>query len=146
METVSTWKPGFFMFLIFSRSTLVRMGFSIWSTRQFGRTLPQQVAAGTHIDRGVGDDFLTDGVNGRVGNLGKELLEVVEQRLVILAQHGQRDVDAHGAGGLCSGLSHGENGRLDILIGVAEGFIQPVALFLRCDWPRRLLGMVSSFR
>ena len=48
------------------------------------RQLFQQVAVGAHKDRGVRHDLLPDRVNGRVGHLGKKLLEIVEQRLVRL--------------------------------------------------------------
>ena len=44
------------------------------------RPLLQQIAAGAGVDGGIGDDLLPDGVHGRVGHLGEELLEVVEQR------------------------------------------------------------------
>lgn len=47
------------------------------------RSFLQQIAAGAHIHRGVGDDLLADGVHGRVGHLGEELLEVAEQGLVL---------------------------------------------------------------
>ena len=45
------------------------------------RSLFQQVAGGSQIDRRVRDDLLADGVDGRVCHLRKELLEVAEQRL-----------------------------------------------------------------
>ncbi len=45
----------------------------------------QQVAMGTHVDAGGGDDLLPDGVDGRVGHLCEPLLEVVEQRRVLAA-------------------------------------------------------------
>ena len=90
------------------------------------RSFLQQIAAGAHIHRGVGDDLLADGVHGRVGHLGEELLEVAEQGLVLFRQHRQRCVHAHGGGGLRPTPGHGEDSVLHLLIGVAEGLVQPV--------------------
>ena len=90
------------------------------------RSFLQQIAAGAHIHRGVGDDLLADGVHGRVGHLGEELLEVAEQGLVLFRQHRQRCVHAHGGGGLRPIPGHGEDSVLHLLIGVAEGLVQPV--------------------
>ena len=90
------------------------------------RALLQQVAVVAHVDGGVGDDLLPDGVDGRVGYLSKELLEVAEQGLVPVVQHRQGDIGAHGSGGLQTGACHGEDGVAYVLIGVAEGLLQPV--------------------
>ena len=90
------------------------------------RLLLQQVAAGADVDRGIGDDLLADGVHGRVRHLGEELLEVVEQGLVALTEHRQGGVHTHGGGGLGAVPGHGQDGVLDLLIGVAEGLVQPV--------------------
>ena len=95
------------------------------------RPLLQQVAGGAHVDRGVGNDLLPDGVHGRVGHLGEELLEVAEQGLVLLREHRQRRVRPHGGGGLRPVPGHGENGVLHLLIGIAEGLVQPVTQLLR---------------
>ena len=84
------------------------------------RLLIQQVAVIAHVYGGVGDDLLPDGVDGRVGHLGKQLAEVVEQGLVVAGQHRQGNVRPHGGGGLCPGAGHGQNGVLHILIGVAK--------------------------
>ena len=94
------------------------------------RPLLQQIAAGTHVDGGIGDDLLPDGVHGGIGHLGKELLEVVEQGLMVLAEHRQRRVHAHGGGGLRPVPGHGEDGVLYFFIGVAEGLVQPVPQLL----------------
>ena len=87
------------------------------------RPLLQQVAVVPQIDGGVGDDLLPDGVDGRVGDLGEELLEVVEEGLALVVQHRQGDVDAHGGGGLGGVPGHGEDGGLHVFIGVAEGLL-----------------------
>ena len=99
--------------------------------RTVGRFLFQQVAAGAHINGGVGDNFFPDGVDGGIRHLGEKLLEVVEQGLAALAEYCQRRVHPHGGGGLHPIPGHGENGILHLLIGVAEGLIQPVPQLLR---------------
>ena len=48
------------------------------------RSLLQNIALLTDIDRGGGYDLLTDGINRRIGYLGEELFEVVKQRLMLL--------------------------------------------------------------
>ena len=102
------------------------MGLWICEHRAVLRLLLQQIAAGAHVHRGVGDDLLPDGVHGGIGHLGEQLLEVAEQGLVLFRQHRQRRVHAHGGGGLRPVPGHGEDGVLHLLIGVAEGLVQPV--------------------
>ena len=84
----------------------------------------QQVAVGTHIDAGGGDHLLTDGIDGRVGDLCEPLLEVVEQRGVLVAQDSQRGVGAHGSGRLGTGPGHGQDQLLDFLVFVAKDLLQ----------------------
>ena len=92
------------------------------------RAVLEQVAVGAHIDRGIGDALLADGVDGRVGNLGEHLLEVAEQGLMLLGEHGQRDIHAHGGGGLLAVPGHGEDDAGQILIGIGKGPLEPLAL------------------
>jgi len=49
------------------------------------------------------DNLLSEGVNGRVGNLGEQLLEVVKHQRVVLGQAGKRCVIAHRAQSLLPG-------------------------------------------
>ena len=79
---------------------------------------------------GIGDHLFPDGVNGRIGNLSELLLEVVEKQRMTVAEHRQRDIRAHGGGGLPAGAGHGQDGGFHILIGVAERLVQPVPLLL----------------
>ena len=97
------------------------------------RLLLEQVAVGADVHRGIGDDLLPQCIDGRIGHLGKELLEIVEQRLVLFRQHRQRNVRAHGGDLLRTGAGHGQNGIVDILVGVAEGLIQLLPLLLGID-------------
>jgi hypothetical protein len=69
------------------------------------------------------DQLLADRVDRRVGHLGKELAEVVVDRLVLGRQHGQRAVVAHRAGGFLAALGHRLEDELDVFLGVAEGLL-----------------------
>ena len=101
--------------------------------RTVGALLLKEIAVRADVYRGIGHYFLPEGVNGRVGNLGKELLEIVEQQLMLFGKHRQRRVVAHGEGRLHAVFRHGKDLVLDVLIGVAEDFIQPVAHLLGVD-------------
>ena len=94
------------------------------------RPLLKQIPARAHVDRGVGDDLLPDGVHGRVRHLSEKLLEIVEQGLMLFTEHRQRRIHAHGGGGLGPVPGHGEQGVLDLLVGIAEGLVQPVPQLL----------------
>ena len=59
-----------------------------------GRGL-KQIALGANGRFGRGNNLLADTVNRRVGDLGKELLEVARERLRLVRQDGQGRVGAH---------------------------------------------------
>ncbi len=61
------------------------------------------------------------GVDGRVGHLGEQLLEVVEQQLGLIGEHGQRRVGAHRAHRLLAVGRHGADDHLQVFPRVAEG-------------------------
>ncbi len=61
----------------------------------------EQVAVGPDIDSGVRDDLLPQGIDGRIGYLGKLLLEKAVEEGVIVRQGGQGHIMAHGHGRLC---------------------------------------------
>ena len=115
------------MALSFNRSPPVRMGFLISRTRQFSGGVLQKIPVRADVDGGVGDDLLPQGVDGRVGHLGKELLEIAEQGLLPLGEDGQGNVRAHGHGRLVAAAGHGEDGLDDILIGIAEDLVELIA-------------------
>ena len=83
----------------------------------------QQVplAAGAGEDRG--DQLLADRVERGVGDLGEELLEVVEQRLGPVGEHGQRRIGAHRPDRLLAGGTHRADDELEVLQRVAEGHL-----------------------
>ncbi len=65
--------------------------------------------------------LFADGIDGRVGDLGEELLEIVEQGLGAVGEAGERRIGAHGADGLLAIFRHGGEDHFQILVGVAEG-------------------------
>ena len=67
----------------------------------------QQVALRADGARQRRHQLLADGVEGRVGDLGEQLLEVVVQQPGPLGQHGDRRVGPHRADRLVAGLGHG---------------------------------------
>ena len=85
-----------------------------------GRLGGEQVALRADGARQRRDQLLADGIEGRVGHLGEQLLEVVVQQPGPLGQDGQRGVGPHGADRLVARLRHGRQEDLEILGGVAE--------------------------
>ena len=83
----------------------------------------QKITVRANIDGRVGHDLFPQGVDGRIGHLSKQLLEIVEQELVSLGEHGQGRVMSHGKSRLHSVFRHGENLVLHILIGVPKDFV-----------------------
>ena len=75
------------------------------------------------IDGGGGHHMLTDGVNRGIGHLGKQLLEIMEQRMVGFAQKRQRGIHTHGGYGFSAVFCHGQDAGLHLVIGVTEGLL-----------------------
>ncbi len=84
------------------------------------RARPQQVVLRPDRRRHRRDDLLADGVERRVGDLGEELGEVVEQQARPVRQHGDRRVGAHRADRLDAAQRHRGDDDLELLVGVAE--------------------------
>ncbi len=73
-------------------------------------------------DNGVaGDQGLPDGVERWVGDLGEELVEVVEQHPRPVGQHRDRGVGAHRADGFLAVADHRLDQDVELLGGVAIG-------------------------
>ena len=101
--------------------------------RAVGALLLKKIAVRADVYGGIRHYFLPEGVNGRVSNLGKELLEIVEQQLMLFGKHCQWSVVAHGQGRFHSVFRHGQDLVLYVLIGIAENLVQPVAHLLRVN-------------
>ena len=65
-------------------------------------------------------EVLADGVDGRVGDLGELLTEIVEEHLWLVGEHGERRVVAHGCRGFLSVDAHRHDGVVDVFATVAE--------------------------
>ena len=84
------------------------------------RGILQQVPVGAQVHRGVGDNLLPQGVDGRVGHLGKALLKIVKQRRLPPGQGRYGHIRPHGEDGLLPLLRHGQDRAHHILIGVTK--------------------------
>ena len=94
------------------------------------RGLFQNITLSTDVYGGRGHDLLTDGIDGRVGHLSEQLLEIMEQRMIRLAQNGKRRIHAHGCDGFAAILCHRQDALLHFIIGVAKSLLHPLALFV----------------
>ena len=83
----------------------------------------EDVALAPHEGDEAHHQLLADGVDRRVGDLGEELVEVVEQAPRLLGEHGQGGVVAHGADGLLAVLDHRRHEDPQVLEGVAEDLL-----------------------
>ncbi len=90
----------------------------------------QKVAVRTDVDSGIGHDALPKGIDWRIRHLGKELLEVPEQRWMKPGQDRQRHICSHGGGGFRPGTGHGKDLVLHVFLRVAEHLVQLVTLLL----------------
>ena len=64
--------------------------------------------------------MLAKGIDGRVRDLGEQLIEVVKERTRLLGQAGQRRVDAHRGERRLTLLGHGTHDLVDVIPVVAE--------------------------
>ncbi len=83
----------------------------------------QQVRLGTDEAVERHHDRFTDRVDRRVGHLREHLAEVVVQRLVLVAEHGQRAVVAHGANAFFAIFGHGRQQELDVFLREAKSLL-----------------------
>jgi len=80
----------------------------------------QEISLGSDIGLQAHDDFLTDRIDGRIRDLGEELLEIVVDHPGLGREHGERSVVAHGAERFFSRIRHRLEDEPDVLEGVAE--------------------------
>ena len=86
-----------------------------------GRTrVLEQVAVVAQVERGRGDHMLAKGVDGRVRDLGEQLIEVVKERARLLGQAGQRRIDTHRGERRLALLGHGTHDFVNIIPVIPE--------------------------
>ena len=66
------------------------------------------------------DDFFADRIDRRIGDLRKQLLEIIVERAVFVRQHRQCRICAHRADGFFAGIHHWRQDKLDIFLRIAE--------------------------
>jgi hypothetical protein len=87
--------------------------------------LREQIALAPDVAFQRGDQLLTDVVEGRIGDLRKQLLEVGKERLALVREHGGRGVVAHRAHRVRAVVHHRLHEAPDVLPRVAEGPLSP---------------------
>ncbi len=80
----------------------------------------QQVAVVAQVKRGRGYKVLAQGINRRVSYLRKELVEIVEERTVLLREYGKRGVDTHRRQGYLARLRHRAHNLVHIVPVVTQ--------------------------
>lgn len=80
----------------------------------------QNVGMVAYVCSQAHDQFLPDGVDGRIGHLGKQLLEIIEQERRLSGEDGQRRVISHGAERLRAFQHHGADNQLHILLSESK--------------------------
>jgi hypothetical protein len=85
----------------------------------------QEVALRAEVQRHRRDHFFPDGIEGRVGDLGELLGEVVEQQPRAVRQHGDGRVGTHGAQRFRAVLRHRRDQDAHLLLGVTESPLAP---------------------
>ena len=89
--------------------------------RRFGEKIPLPADKGFEGSY----QFLPNGVERRIGYLGKQLLEIVEQQLILFRQHRQRRIVAHRPYRLIAAGRHGRGQHPQFLVGIAKGPLPP---------------------
>ena len=91
----------------------------------------QQISVLSHIDSPGGHDLLPLGIDGRVGHLGKKLLEIIKQRLILPGKCRDRRVDAHGTDLFRPVQGHRKDSVMIVFPGISERFLQFFPLCVR---------------
>ncbi len=71
------------------------------------RSFVKDVMELTQVVPGAHDHFFADGIDGRIGDLGKKLLEIVIEQLGFVGQDSQGGISSHGPEGFFSQGAHG---------------------------------------
>ena len=69
--------------------------------------ISEPVGAGAEVDGGGHDQFFSDGIDGRIGDLGEELAEVVIEEARATREDGEGGIVAHGTGRFFGVFEHG---------------------------------------
>ena len=91
----------------------------MWQANHLAVALVWVQNAGTHTTDILGKthhEVLTDGVDGRVGNLSKLLTEVVEENLWLVGEYGKRSIITHGSCRFLTLGSHRDDGTIDVFL------------------------------
>ena len=100
---------------------LLAQQWALQANQLAGRTgVLEQVAVVAQVERGRGDHMLAQGVDRRVRDLGKQLIEVVEERARLLGQAGQRRIDTHRGERRLALLGHGTHDFVNIIPVIPE--------------------------
>ena len=91
--------------------------------------LLEKVSVGADVDGRICDNLLTERVDRRVRDLREQLLEVIEQRLVLLGEDRKRNIVSHGCCRLDAIGRHRKNRVVDILVGIAEDLVESCSHF-----------------
>ena len=83
------------------------------------RRFIEDVALGADVADQRHHHLFADGIDGRIRDLRKELLEVVEQRLRTVGETSQRNVGSHRTDRLFAFGAHGREQNAQILFAIA---------------------------
>ena len=86
----------------------------------------QKVASCSQINGCICDDRFPNGINRRIGNLCEQLLEIVEQRRILLGKRRNRHINTHGCGRFATVQSHWNHHAVHGFIGIAKCTLQPL--------------------
>jgi hypothetical protein len=106
-----------------ARSAGVRMGCSSVQLAAVQGRFGKEVVLATDGGGQGRDQFLPDGVQGRVGHLGEQLAEIVVEQAGLFGEDRQGDVVAHGSGGFDPFCCHGTQDQFEVFGGVAEALL-----------------------
>ena len=81
----------------------------------------EPVGAGAEVDGGGHDQLFADGIDGGIGDLGKELTEVVIEEARAAGENGEGGIVAHGTGGFLGIFKHGQKDDFKFFVRVTEG-------------------------
>ena len=106
------------------------------------RRLIQEIALASDEAGERHDQLFANRIDGRIGHLGEELLEVVEKQLRLVGQARQRRVRAHGADRLLALRSHRSENHLQLFARISERSLPLQNGFKIRRVPARRIGQI----